>query len=127
MKQSIPVEVFKIEDRVFGNLTIKQLIILGLTVGLNLLILGSQKFSVLTPSKIILMIVVSLIGFSLAMRFQKRLGYQWLLIWLNYYRRSHLYLKNLNPTPQSSNTDSTDHLRINLKPRGNIPLINRLK
>ncbi|MCY4088769.1 MAG: hypothetical protein OXF49_01410 [Candidatus Saccharibacteria bacterium] len=91
--QDIPAEVLNKEDRIVGFISPKQagLLILPVIVGL-LLIFLPPTFS-WHAYKSLIVFELGFICCLLAIRIQKRLLYQWLVIMFKFYRRPKQYIR----------------------------------
>lgn len=93
----VPAQVTTVEDRVAGNLSFSQLILLAFPV-----FGGSLLYAVLPPFmgaslyKIVIVCVVAVLSAALAIRFKGKIVLFWLIVLLHYRLRPRIYVSNRN-------------------------------
>ncbi len=93
----VPAQVTTVEDKVAGNLSFTQLLLLTAPVFLDgAVIVLIPPFLKITPFKLVFAIVFAFICVSLAIRIKGRLLLQWLVILAKYRLRPGLYVYNKN-------------------------------
>lgn len=93
----IPAQITTVEDKIAGNLSMAQILIMLIPVGLTAVI-----YILLSPSmklvsyKLVLIIAITLICLILAIRIKDKIVAEWLGILLTYSNRPRYYLFNKN-------------------------------
>lgn len=93
----IPAQITTVEDKIAGNLSMAQILIMLIPVGLTAMI-----YSLLTPSmklvsyKLFLIIAVTLVCLILAIRIKDKIVAEWLSVLIKYTNRPKYYLFNKN-------------------------------
>lgn len=95
--KTIPIEVFAVEDKVFAKLSFKQLVITFAAIFINLMILIAPPKWSINFTKIFLILMISLISYSLILRIKNKPAYSWLKLIIIYHRRPKVYIK---PSPK---------------------------
>lgn len=93
----IPAQITTVEDKIAGNLSMAQILIMLIPVGLTAMIYVLMSPSMkLVPYKLFLIIAVTLICLILAIRIKDKIVAEWLGILLKYSGRPRYYLFNKN-------------------------------
>jgi len=93
----VPAQITTIEDKIIGNLTFNQILLLIVPLVLGTIIyLLLPPSSQLTLAKLVLITLLCLVFGLLAVRFRGRTGAGWLIIFLSYNLRPHFYLFTKN-------------------------------
>lgn len=100
----IPAQITTVEDKIIGNLTLVQLVLLILPVILDFLIYGILPRQLrLSLYKLPLLVTVTVIFASMALRIKGKLVLDWVIVLAKYQTRDKLYVFDKN----------TDYLRPN--------------
>lgn len=93
----VPAQVTSVEDRIIGNLSSAQTILLiGPLFFGGLLLALAPPYMALSLYKLVIGLGLISVGAILAIRFKGKLLGKWLLIYLKYYLRPKIYVYNKN-------------------------------
>lgn len=95
----VPAQVTTVEDRIAGNLTLSQLLLLALPIfGCSLLYVALPPFLGAAPYKVILMVLATSLCLIMAIRIRGRLLVGWLVVLARYHARprQHVFNKNVS-------------------------------
>lgn len=93
----VPAQVTSVEDRIAGNLSFKQLLLMITPVFLStMLFLLLPPFAAYTTSKLVICIVIAVVCLAMALRIKGRLVVDWIVILSRYNLRPQFYVFNKN-------------------------------
>ncbi len=127
----IPAQIITVEDKLAGNLSLSQIIILmiPLFVGTLVYVLFPPKME-LTVYKGILTGVVALLFITLSFRVKNKIVFQWLIVLLRYTLRPRYYIFNKNDItgrevdlPVLQTQKETSHAEVKKEIKAKIPLL----
>lgn len=94
---AIPAQIITVEDKIAGNLTLTQIVILMIPLIITMILyITIPPFMKFSTAKIIVSVCIALLFLLLAVRFKGKIVTQWISILLRYTLRPGLYLYNKN-------------------------------
>jgi hypothetical protein len=95
----VPAQVTSVEDRIAGNLSFKQLLLMIAPVFLStVLFIAVPPFASYTVLKLVFCVFIAIVFLGLALRIKSRLVIDWIVILSRYNHRPKFYVFNKNST-----------------------------
>lgn len=112
MKTSlIPAEITSVEDKIVGSLSYRQIVILSLPLFMSMVIyILLPPFVNFSQYKYILLILVSVLISSLAIRIEQKILLDWIRLFINYRNRPRIYVFKKEIPNKIQKVDVTDNI-----------------